>query len=294
VSSLYLTKTYRALIQLALEERGLTQRDLAQAIDRCKSSVSQMLSGSRGLDPALVDPIARFLKLDPEETAYFAALVDLSIGTARARRLASASVRARQLQEAEGENHSDLVGASSKWYYWPVIELSACEGFRRDPAWVAGTLLPPISVAEADDALSTSVALGLVAPEASAEIESQRVWSPSDVRGEPDARAAAERFLAGLELAAGCLERARFNERHVSTTTFRVSESQFERIRARLRELEQEIVVMASEPTEPTNRVYQLQVQLFPVSLYTDSTVDHSIFASSQGEPPDIDPDTTE
>ena len=71
---------------------------------------------------------------------------------------------------------------------------------------------------------------------------------------------------------------------------FRISEEQYGRIRARLREL----VLIASEAVGTPTRVYQVGIQLFPVSLYTDSAADHSMFARSQGAPPAIEPDTTE
>jgi uncharacterized protein (TIGR02147 family) len=292
---LFDTTDYRRFLQEALRRRGLQQQDLAKALDRAPSTISLALSGLRPLDPKLVDAIASFLELDAEQTAYFAALVDIDSKSPRAQRNAWATVQATQRHRAEAGLAPGVAEAARRWYFPVVVELADCDGFRPDPAWIAGTVSPPITVAEAEGALTTAIALGVLAPNeegrltASTEVR----WTEPDVVGE-EASQVTEFHRAGFALAAGCLDRSHPNERHVSTAVFRITEEQFERIRARLRELEREIVLMAAGPTEPADRVYQLGVQLFPVTLFSDSTADHSMFARSQGDPLDIDPDTTE
>src|SRR5262249_16523127 len=88
--------------------------------------------------------------------------------------------------------------------------------------------------------------------------------------GEPSA-VAAELHRATLGLAAQALETAHDSERHHGTMTMALSEDHLARIKARLREVEQELALLASDAGGPQDRVYQLQFQLFPVSLYTDA-----------------------
>lgn len=293
---IYETTDYRRFLLAALEDHGLQQRDLARAIDRAPSAVSLMLSGLRGLDPELVERTARLLELDADRTAYLAALVDLDSRSPRARRAAWATVQATQRHRAEAGLAPEVLEAASRWYFSVIMELAGCDGFRPEPAWIAGTLLPPISVAQAEEALTTAIRIGVLVPDddGGLMIASEVHWTPPDVGGSREAPRAAELHEACMALAAGCLTRSRHNERHVSTTVFRVSERQFERIRARLREVERELVLLASEPEGSPTRVYQVGVQLYPVTLFSDSTADHSMFVSSQGAPPDIEPDTTE
>lgn len=289
---------YRRFIAEALKARGMQQRDLADALGRAPSAISLMLSGQRSLDPELVEPIAAALRLGADEAGYFAALVDLESRSPRARRNAWATVAATQRHRAEAGLSVALAAAAERPSFATIVELASCDGFRPEAAWIAGTLLPPITVEEAQEALATAVTLGLLVPNdeggLSRAADTDVAWSPSEVKSAPQARSTAELHRAAMALAAGCFERSRHNERHVSTTVFRVTEEQFARIRARLREVEREIVVIASESAEPANRVYQLSVQLFPVTLFSDSTADHSMLVSNQGDPPDIEPDTTE
>jgi hypothetical protein len=79
----------------------------------------------------------------------------------------------------------------------------------------------------------------------------------------------------------------------VSAVTVAVSEEHYDRVVARLRDLERDLVAFVQDDPGVKNRVYHLGIQWFPLSEYTD-TDDQSIDARSQGPPPDIDPDTTE
>ncbi|MEZ4240755.1 MAG: TIGR02147 family protein [Myxococcota bacterium] len=294
VHVIYETTDYRRFLAQALRLLGLQQQDLARALGLGKATVSYILSGERDLDPSLVDRVAALLGLDAEQTEYFAALVDLTSKSPRSRTQALAAVRAIQRHRAEAGYTEGLAQSGNAWYFVPMLELVRCEAFEPRAEWIAAALDPPIRPEEAEQAWTTAVSTGLVelsGDDARApEIE---CWTPSDVQGEW-AQDVAQFHRNGMALAAGCLERADASERQVSTTVFAVSEEQFDRIRARLRMVEQEIVAIASEAgSAPANRVYQLGLQLFPVSLYTDS-VAHSMSTSSQGEPPDMEPEITE
>jgi uncharacterized protein (TIGR02147 family) len=293
---LFETTDYRRFLVDALRARGQRQQDLAAAVGRVPSAISQVLSRVRTLDPTLVEPIAAFLDLDAEQTAYLAALVDLDSRSPRAQRQAWATIQATQQHRAQEGLSAGVAAALRQWYFPIVVEMASCEGFRVDAAWIAGSVDPPITVQEAEEALRTALALGVLLPnsEGGLSAATEFKWTPSDLPREEEYRRVVEAHRAAIGLAAESISRHRPTERHVSRVVFRTTEERFERVRARLRELERELVLLAAEPDLPATRVYQLTVQLVPVSLFTDSTADHSTFATSHGPLPPIEPEITE
>ncbi|MBX2801723.1 MAG: hypothetical protein KTR31_28855, partial [Myxococcales bacterium] len=104
---LYDTTDYRRFLSLTLERQERTRRQFARALDRSDAYVSLVLKGARRLDPELVEPAARFIKLNDDETTYLAALVDLDSTSPRAKRSAWATVQARQRHHAVSKGFND-------------------------------------------------------------------------------------------------------------------------------------------------------------------------------------------
>lgn len=277
---------WRSFVEKVLESRGWTRRELARKVDLSESQVSMMLSGRRPMDPARIEAFVEALKLDGEGAAWFEALVDLESRSPRARRGALATVTSRLQQRAAPDPAADTHDAIAHWPFEVLIELVSCEGFRPDPRWIARKISPPITEEDARRTLNLAMRLGRVS------VDDEGRWHTVDVRTPsvlPRERAAAsaEQRRAFAELAARAMFRPA-NERHDGSLTMAVSEGTADRILARLRELEQEIVQLAVEDPGPPNRVLHLGVQLFPVSEYTDGTDDEP-----DAGPPDHSMDTT-
>ena len=273
--SLYDTTDYRRVILDALEARGLTRRDLASHIERSGSWMSMALSGQRPLDPELVPAVAEFLSFDARATTYLAALVDLESPSPRARRTAWATVEATQAHRRSVAGVTDdVVKVHTRWYYPAIVELARCDGWRADPRWIAATLVPRITEAQAAEALTTLVRIKHLVPDAERELApgNEAVWTGSVIPKGPLSEAMAEQHRVHTDLAARAIRGFRSNERTLSTVTMAIGEEHYALLRARLHELEREIVLFATEAQSDANRVYQLGIQLFPVSDYSDAT----------------------
>lgn len=265
---------YRKFMSDALDVKDDSRAELAVYLGISKSMLSQIIGYDRRVHPTLVSKVADYFELDEAGRSALAAMIDLDNDSMRARRSAWATIQARHrfLAAAKATDEA-TIQAMARWYVGAVHTLGACEGFRADPTWIAATLCPPITVEEADDALQTLVALGLftiddsgvLVPVAADIATAQQV--PRGVRSM--AIIALQRDM--LTLASEALTRFRANERHSSVAMFEVPEEHFAALRVRLRELEQEVVDMASAPAPSRpNRVFALGVQLFPISTYTD------------------------
>lgn len=268
----YATTDFRRFIADALAAAGHTRKELAKALDRSEAWLSVVLSGTRPLDPELVDRVATFLGLDPTGATYLAALVDTESASPRARRSAWATIQATQRQLASTGLAREVALAYSRWYMPAILELALCEGFQADPAWIARTLNPQIDEGKAAEALTTLVRLELLVPNAEGRLgrAAPDGWSPPELPPGDISEAIAALHTDMLGLATASVRGARFNERHLSSTVIAMREDRYEHVVARLRELERELAVLAAEGEQPPNRVYHLGVQLFPLSAFTD------------------------
>ena len=286
MSYLYETTDFRKVMARALSERGIKHRDFARALSRSDAWLSLVLAGRRRFDPELTETVAQQLGLDPDASAYFAALVDLDNPSARARSAAWATVHATQRQRSAATFSEDVAALFSRWYVAAIEELARCAEFRAEPRWIAGVLVPAISVEQAEEALTLLVRLGRLRPDERGSLSpnDQHTWSPSDLPQGPISDAVILFHRDALRLADAAIAGARFNERHLSGMVFALSETHQQKIIAMLRDLERQIALAALEGQQAgASRVYLLGVQLFPVSLYTDSESLPS--STSAGEP---------
>lgn len=283
---------WRRFFAVRTQQLGLRRKAVAREVGKSQSWLSQVLSG-RQLDPEVVPALIAVLRLDEEGAEYFEALVDLENGSARARRAASGLVAAKQRQRAARGLAREEALAFSRWYVAAVLELARCDGFRPDASWIARTLSPPITVAQAADAMGRLIGLGMLVPDESGRWQAHELWSASELPVGEVSRAASRTHRQTIGFALGALAAVRENERHVTGTTAAISEEHYAVVVARLRDLERQIVACAIDDPGPRNRVYHLGIQWFPLSDYTD-VEDHSMADNSQGPPPDMDPDTTE
>ena len=264
---------YRGFLRLRLEQGD--QAELGRHLERARSWVSAMLSGTRRLKPSLAPKVADFLNLDDEDRAFFLALVDLEEGgSEHGRRQALSIIRSMAILRSMEERRQDQLYAIEKWYVACVLELAKCEGFRPDPRWIARTLNPPITVIQATQAVTLLIRLGLLDVEGRASPDATLpLFTALDVpeRG----REAARRFHRDtMGLAGGASDRFYEGERHLGSGCFAVSEQDFDEIRERFREAYIQVIADVSASRGTPNRVYAFAVGLFPMSDYTDSVVD--------------------
>lgn len=271
---LYQATNFRRAILAELEAKQLLQRDLAHVLGRSEAWLSLVLSGRKSLDPEMVDPVAEFFGLDAAAIEYLGALVDLENPSRFARAAAWASVQATQTQLASLHMGDEYVALYEHWYIQAVSELVRCEGFRPNPEWIAAALQPTIPVAQAEDALTCLLRLGMIEPDgrgglrASAQADS---WTPSIVQAGAIANAVARMGDEVAVLARDAVHATKVNERHRGSAVFTLPEGVIEEMIASLQAMERRVITDAERAHGKRNRVYLLSIHLFPVSLYTDS-----------------------
>jgi uncharacterized protein (TIGR02147 family) len=161
----------------------------------------------------------------------------------------------------------------ASWYNAAIAELARCEDFRPDPAWIAAMLYPPVTVEQAEEALTRLVRLGVLVPDGDGGLRQsgEKTLSPSDLPPGPMSEAFAHFHEDSLALAQQAVRGVRYNERHMAGAVLAIPEEKYQSVLATLREIEWQLVQAASEYKGTPNRVYLIGMHIFPVSLYTDS-----------------------
>jgi uncharacterized protein (TIGR02147 family) len=229
------------------------------------SLLLQIIQGKRNLTASTMDAYIEALKLEEPEVELFHLLVRFDQSVTPDERnecfeRISAIRRFQGARKLDGEAFRYL----SRWHYVAVRELSLCAGFVADPAWIARTVRPPITEEEAAEAITLLTDLGMIEvhDDGSVTAHESTVATPHEVRG----LAVYNFHRAMLGLASTCLDRVEPADRHVGAVTIAVPGSLVPQLKQELAAMQERLLDLADAAADP-DRIYQVTLQLFPLSL---------------------------
>lgn len=236
------------------------------------SLLKEVIAGRRNLTPSTLEGFALALNLEGEDLGFFTALVQLDQAATDDERNSAwdqvaSSRRFRSARPIEGATVRYL----SHWYCAAIRELALCDGFQNDPDWVRTQLQPPITRAEARQALETLFQLGLL-EEVDGKVRAVdvTVGTPHEVAG----LAAHNYHHQMLQQAWDSIERAEPEERHLLGLTVAIPTSLVPILKRELDAFQERLLhlcdnAIAGEDSLPAERVFQLQLGLFPLTRGT-------------------------
>lgn len=232
---------------------------------RTPSLLVHVINGERNLTASSAEAFMKAMRLDDEERAFFRDLVELECGgTPDVRNAAmeriSATKRFREARQIEGEAWRCL----SHWYYAAIHELVRVPGFRADPRWIAGTLRPPITEAEAATALAELQSLGLLVQGEDGRLRQAdaSLVTPPEIMG-----LAANNYHRGASRLAGeSVTAFPAPERHLLGVTVACSAALVPTLKAELNALQARMLDLCDAEGVDPERVFQVNLQLFPLS----------------------------
>lgn len=210
-----------------------------------------------------VAPFAALCRLSGRDREYFAALVRFNKSrdpdeTARLfeKLMSLAGVKAHPLERDQFEYYS-------AWYHSAIRALLGCIRYRGDAAPLARALNPPVPEKRARESIDLMERLGLAAP------GSDGTWRPTEALittgGNLQAAAVMQFQREMIRLAEESLVRHPKSQRDISTVTLCIAGSGLGELRERIAGLRRSAMSMAAL-TEKPDAVYQLNIQLFPLS----------------------------
>ena len=248
------------------ERRGFSFRAFSRRAElRSPNYLKLVMDGERNLTRPMAERFAGALGLDAESAAYFVDLVAFN----QARTVAERSATYQRLSSSaryRKAHRLDVVHASyyASWYMPAIRELAARADFKDDPDWIAATLSPPITRAEARKALAALIELGLLVRDADGRVhqgDTPLVSTGAETRGVH----VASYHKAMMERAAAALDHLPSEQRDVSSLTLCVGPGGLGRLKDRVQRFRRELLELSTLEDEPA-QVIQVNFQLFPLS----------------------------
>lgn len=225
-----------------------------------------VMDGDRNLTPEMAERFAAACGLKGDAATFFCELV----GFNQARNTAERSDRFARLtsyRKYRAAHQLEVAQAAycSNWFLPAIRELAARRDFRADPAWIARTLVPQITVAEASMALEKLLELRLLVKDEDGRIRqgSELVTTGNEtmlvhVRSY-------HRTMIGRALEA--MDEIDPAERDISSLTLCLGATGLRRFKERLQRFQNELLELSSLESNP-EQVIQINFQLFPLSKH--------------------------
>jgi uncharacterized protein (TIGR02147 family) len=241
---------------------GFSVRAMATKLGLNSSTLTRIFNDKRNLSKNLLPKFIKFLGLRSKETEYFTHMVAFCQSKSERQRIAEYREMVKLRNGRTKEVSRNQYALYEEWYFSAIRELLRFFPFNGDFQALGRMLEPPVSVQEAKRALNLLLGLGLVDRVNTSYI----VRDGSITTGALWHGTAVQKFHQDtLSKAVEALERIPRQERDFSTMTMCYSAEGYKKVRELLKHAREELTRI-EECDRGRNRVYQVNMQLFPLS----------------------------
>jgi uncharacterized protein (TIGR02147 family) len=269
--NLYEYVNYRLFLQdLLAEHKKDTEPDFSHKVILAKMGISStgflsnVMAGRKNLTPIQIIKLAKIIKMNKAESAYFEAMVYFT----QAKVIDEKNEYFNRLVTLQKVNLKVLdkkkMSVFSKWYYVVIRELLYFYSYNgSNPSALGHKVEPTIRHTEANQAIRYLEELGLIQKDKDGNYRQidNAVTSGDEVKS----LHLTNFQLATMELAKRAIQKIPAAERDVSVLTMTLSPDSFQMIKSELQHIRKRIAKIAVDEDKP-DRVYQLNVQFFPVT----------------------------
>ncbi len=243
-----------------------SKRMIARRLNCDPSFFGKILSGKKMISPKLQERFSELLQLNKKEKEYFELLVQFekssSIPEKKFYLDRIARIRRTQVKLIDPDKYEFY----SKWYYSAVLQLLDCLEFRDDYDYLARCVVPAIKPGEAKKAIEVLEQLELIRKNSEGFYEKTEAVIST---GEGWKGVAIKSYQAEtLDLARDALNKKWEAPKRFSTLTLSINEEIIQELLEKFKGLEMECLDSAKMCEKP-DRVYQLNLQVFPVGHKT-------------------------
>ena len=259
----YRTYLHDSFAVLKQRDAHFTQRFFAQKAGfGSHSFLPTVIKGKRNLSPKAVELVAGALNLSNRETSYFRELV----GYTQARSESEREQRFRQMNTFRRNTRfyqlrRHQYNYFDEWYYPVIRELATIADWHGDFTLLGSLCRPKITAAEARKAVEALVGMKLIIHENGNYVQSDAVVVAENFPKHLIRKARAAYMKKAIDASAVCGP----DESNFSAATLALSEEQFKKLSDMLETFHRDAVASVSD-TEGAEKVYQLNMQLFPLS----------------------------
>jgi uncharacterized protein (TIGR02147 family) len=265
---------YRAFLRDYYAYKKSTNRHFSYRFFARKAGIkspvffNEVAQGKKNLSRTMIEKFCLALQFNGKEAAYFKYLVLFDQSkTGKEKQEHYAVLRSMENTKSEKALNADQYDYFSTWYNVVLRELVALFDFKDDFELLAATVLPPIKTREAKASVELLQKLGLIKKRADGTYEQ----ADTAITAESGVASLAIRQLnkTMAMLAVAAIENLPKTERSIFGITVGVSPAMHGVINAEIAAFKDRIVTLVSRD-EKSDRVYQLNMQLFPMSRKRD------------------------
>lgn len=225
--------------------------------------LNYLMEGKRNLSKKTLVKLSQALGFDKERSEYFENLVFFN----QAPNLEEKNFYYEKLVKSPAKSTFRKLEASQlqifrKWYNIVIREMLNLKGFRNNPAWITGQLLPRVETYEVEESIAMLLTSGIIKKTANG-------YRPAD----PDITTDDEvkSFLVKnyhaqmLKIAGWAQDEVPGKERDISSVCFSIKESELPNLKKQVQLMRKELRNFAAADGEG-ERIVQVNIQLFPLS----------------------------
>ncbi|MCJ8275695.1 MAG: TIGR02147 family protein [Bdellovibrionales bacterium] len=223
-----------------------------------------VIEGQRNISGESIDKFCYGLKLNKEESEFFSRLVEFNQAPNNSQKAESAlRLIQSKIYKKMAPLDEEQLKYYSQWYQVGIRELSLCESFIEDSQWIGQQFTPKIEKSKVDEALDTLTKLGLLGRDENGKLmpTNNNVATANEVTS-PLVTLYHKQMM---DRAKDSLDLHKGSEREVSSVCVPVSEETFQKMKKRIQEFRKEMMALA-ENDSSADRVYQMNIQLFPLT----------------------------
>jgi uncharacterized protein (TIGR02147 family) len=272
---------YRAFLRDYYAENKSQKKYFSYRYFACKAGIKspvffkEAAEGKKNLSPNMVRKFSSALHFNEKEATYFKYLVLFDQAkTGKEKQEYYAVLRSMKNAKSEKTLNADQSEYFSTWHNVVIRELVTLFDFKDDFKLLAATVQPPIKTREASASVELLLKLGLIKK----QHDGTYVQTDTAITAESGvASLAIRKFNKEMAMhAVAAIENFIKTERTIFGITVGVSQEMYEIINAEIAAFKDRIVTLVSRD-EKCERVYQLNMQFFPMSQRLDASAGKEI-----------------
>lgn len=248
--------------------RSFSYRYFAQKAGiKSPNFLKQVIDGERNLTRRMIEQFIPALGLNKKEALFFRNLVSFNQAKTASEKQEHYSVMLTMMDYInEHQLSTDHYLYFGKWYISVIRELICLYDFKDDYHLLANSVYPPIKVRDVNNAVKLLLRLKLIARQKDGTF---RQTSAAIISDNPMVALARRSFNNEmLRLAINANDTLPVKERNSSGITMGISRSCYDVLLAEMAAFKERIKVIVNQD-DTSSRVYQLNLQLFPLSRDT-------------------------
>ncbi len=247
------------------ESDHFSLRSFGRMVDLDASYLAKILGGTRHVAPRSVETMSSYLKLDDQQNTYFEHLIQFNKARTESQQreffqklLLIRKKFSKNLEEFQFSFYQ-------KWYHVALRNILEFYPFHTGDSIqeLAQQFTPPITVKQAQESIDLLVKLDLI------RINENNRYVLTDTAistGESWSSLAVNDFQREtIRLCGDAIATHPREERDISTVTMNITETEFQMVRSMIKEFRSSVISLANSVETP-NRVYQLNMQMIPLS----------------------------